>query len=296
MLREADKVNEYLKLGMSFESLELDMEFKDYLNLLFRDPYKQLKKIMKDYDVFKFLMAHYKFKKAVLMEIIKENSYPLLLIVLTYFLSWFFILFFTPNVISLVRDFDISIDTIVLYQLFVKSILWFYHISFLIFLLVMFLLQFKDLKTILFILLSNRIKIVKTYISYRFALMLLLFLEAGIKTQSLIQIMREYGLGDLSKWMSYHIQESLDRGEDFKTGFDTEYIDKNLKHFINLGIMEQDLENALRKYLILAEFEMKHMIKKISTSLKLLTFLVIIILLSLFYLVLYYPLGIMEAL
>ena len=69
----------------------------------------------------------------------------------------------------------------------------------------------------MFIIFCHKFPLVKTYVSYRFALLLLLFLEAGIKTQSLIQIMRTYGLGDLSRWIAYHLQESLDKGDDLMT-------------------------------------------------------------------------------
>ena len=296
MLREADKVYEYLKLGISFEHLDYNLEFNQYLIILFVKPYQELKNIMKDFDAFKFLMAHYKFKKSLLTEIFKENAYPMMLILITYLLSWFFILIFSPNVISLVQDFDVSVDSIILYQTLVRLLLWFYHIVFIVMFLILFSLQFKDLKTIMFIIFCHKFPLVKTYVSYRFALLLLLFLEAGIKTQSLIQIMRTYGLGDLSRWIAYHLQESLDKGDDLMTSFNTEFIDKNLKYFINLGVTDQDLRKALNKYLEIAQFEMKHMIKNLSRALKLLTFLIIIVLLSLFYLVLYYPLGIMEAL
>lgn len=296
MLREADKVHEYLKLGIPFEHLDLNIEFRDYLNILFNEPYLRLKLILKDFDAFQFLMSHHNLKKSLITEIAKENAYPLLLMVLSYLLSWFFILFFSPNVISLVKDFDVSFDSIILYQNFVRILLFFYHLIFMFICLLFLMFQFKDLKTMLFIMFNSKVTILKTYVSYRFALMLLLFLKAGIKTQSLIQIMRTYGLGDLSRWMAYHIQESLDQGEDFKSSFKLSFIDKNLCHFITLGVVDQKLESALEKYLILAQFEMKHMIKKISRGLKLISFLIIIILLSLFYLVLYYPLGIMEAL
>ena len=158
------------------------------------------------------------------------------------------------------------------------------------------LIRSKDIKTMLFIIFSNKILFIKTYVSYRFALMLLLFLEAGIKTQSLVQIMRKYGLGDISRWMAYHIQESLDQGDDFQKSFKQNFIDSNLNHFLNLGVIDQNLENALDKYLLLSQMEMKFSIKIFSRAFKLLSFLIIILLLSLFYLVLYYPLGIMEAL
>ncbi len=296
MLKEADKVHEYLKLGIPFDHLELNIDFSEYLNILFKESYLNLKSIMSDFDAFQFLMSHHKFKKRLLLEIIKENSYSLLLIVISYFLSWFFILFFSPNVISLVKDFGVSFDSILIYQYVVSSFLAIFHLFIILICFLFFLLQFKDLKTVLFIITNSKVTSLKTYVSYRFALMLLLFLEAGIKTQSLIQIMRTHGLGDLSKWVAYHIQESLDQGEDLRTSFKKSFIDKNLGHFISLGVIEQNLESALKKYLILAQFEMEYMIKNISRALKLLSFLIIIVLLSLFYLVLYYPLGIMEAL
>lgn len=295
-LQQIDHILNYMNHGVSFEHFDLDLPFESYIKKCYPNKAEPLLKFLPPLHTLSFLNQYESFSKSLFKDIIKEMLYSFVLLLMGLGISMFFIYRFEPSIRGLLEDYEANLGMLNRYKWILQIGLGFFVGILLLTLIILFLVQSKDLKIMFTVYILRFQSIFKYIISYKYATMLLLFLQFDMKTSDMILFLRTASVGDVNKWLSYHIDVQLQEGKSFDEALHPGYFDQTMIDFLSLGYHHQDVKGYLKRYCDMMHIRIKNDIKRIGVFIKTLVFAYLIMIVAIFYSALYMPLQLMEVL
>lgn len=289
-------VYEGLKAGVDFETLKKIYKLKG--NSL--DEYIasfNVKSIgsLNASDLLKYLVERDGIKERVKKSVIQNLTYPFMLFCIASALTILYIRFFVPSVRGMLLNLGYE-ETMGL---------WFSKMTYLLLMLflivlisILILACFKKNRILLYIQCHRFMpfKLLKQIVTLEFVFTYLFFLKHEIATFDVLKMMRNMKETNIMRWLAYHIHERLDRGEDVLEAFDLSYFDALYPVLFSQGYYSGGLIEMHQIYVNLLLETISHYLKRLSSVLKLIFYVYIMIYIAMFYSLLFQPLRILEGL
>ena len=285
-----------MRHGVGFDHFKMDEDFDAFVQTCYPKHAASLLQILPSLHTLDFLHQYSNFKTKLVQDVLKEMLYSFVLLIVGIGLSYFYIHQFEPSIYSLLNDFGVSAAALKKYKIIIQICLFVFNMFVALIIILLLLAQSKDLKIIITIYFLKYLKFAKQLISYQYAMMLLLFLQFDLKTSQMIQFLRISSIGDINKWLSYHVESSLDQGSDFANSLSLDYFDSMMVDFISLGSLHSDVNRYLKQYCDLMEKEVRLKMKQIGRFFKTIVFSYLILIVAIYYASLYLPLQLLEVL
>ena len=294
--KKIDLVLDYVSMGLELDSLELDMSLDSFVSLIHDKKYSLLKEHLSPYDILNYMKEYQSFQYDLVAQFFKEGMYTLVLLVAAYALSWFFLGKFSVSVLEMVLSFDVDVSMIYRYQRVTQMFLWLVHVCVIVLIVFYALFQSLDLRILFYIKTHQRFKFLRDFVTYRYAMVMSLFLKYGVKTQFMIGVMRHSSLDSFSRWLSYHVEDDLLSGRSFSESLNQSYFDPKFVLLVDQGLRRHCFEVNVNRYLDMVKKSIAQHLKRFMQVFKLIVFMYLLILMAMFYSVLYLPMQIMEVL
>lgn len=294
----------YLEAGVDFEQIRnlLKLPYdtlEQFCSTVYKDHpqvYLKLKSLFSMPMILRYYNDYSLFKNQLLNQIYQQLSYPLILFTCIYILMTFFILKIFPMIFSLIVSFDITMPMLRWLHYFVVIIyiiLTIIVVSTLILILV--LLKKQHLK--LFVIICHQYPWFKTFkmiYTQMFAYTFLLIYRLGASTQQILEIMRVSTLSYFVGWLSELTTYQLEEGESLIESLDNHFLDDQFISLFQLGRVDNKIKEYLEAFLELNHKRIFINIKKISLTLKQITYGLLAILIIIFYQILLSPMQMMS--
>lgn len=286
----------YLEHGLKFEELNYDESLSDYIYICFPKDSEKLLEHLPPFQTLQFLKNYYDFSSDLKRKIFKEMLYSLVLLIMGLLLSYFYVYRFEPSIRSLLIDYGTNVSMLNRYRILLQGLIIVMNTFVMFLVLVVFMIQSKDLKIMINVILLGHSSLYKKLISYQYTMMLLLFMQFDMKTSDMVSFLREASIGDINKWLLYHVESQLSDGLMIHECFEIRYFDQYLIDFMALGYHHQDVYSYLNKYCAMSSKDLDVKIKKIARFFKMFVFSYLVIIVAIFYSTLYLPLQLLEVL
>lgn len=230
-------------------------------------------------------------------KVVKVLLYPIALIVISILLLFFYGYKFGPNLVVMLSEY-LNTSTLTK-QIYVIRLLALLSLVIVLFTIVLFvLLSISDISIMLYTLMCNYdvFNVFKEYITYMFSICLLYILKLEVSTVDSIRELRSLKQLRYVAWLSYHIDEGLNDGKSMKEVFSSKYLSSTFSLLVVQGLISDDLVGSIQSYCDLALVNIDTKIKRIGSIVKLISYVVIIAIIALFYSALFKPLSILEGL
>lgn len=248
-------------------------------------------------DQLEFYIGFSAFEKDTMQHLFKKMIYPIFLLVIGFILSFYFSSYFAPSILNLLKDFSIQkIELSILYwsMMLLKYLYFMLFLS--LFILVIFLLQ-KNWAFVFYIRFHQKkwMKLIRNIMTIRFTYVYLYLLKKDLNTQHILQEMKEVkGIQDVS-WLAFHIEKDLSLGYTLHEAFNSSFLSPLYIVYLNHGYYTESMIDSLEKVLTILEGLVLTQCDKYIFIFKTVSYALILVMVSVFYIYLFQPLSIMEA-
>lgn len=285
-----------LKSGLSFELLcqYYDLEY-DSLDTYLKKQHKRIFKHLNAETQLEFIVEVDKLNSTIFQSIKKHLTYPLFLMLMGVMLTIVYKVLFVPNIVSMLKDFGYQESYMVKFGELMYSIL----LIFLSIMIVLFLFCLnKTIRFLIYIRFHNFkiMSLLKEILTIRFVFCYDFLLSKGHPAKSIIKYLRSMkGFEDV-RWLTYHIHQDLDNGKSLDESIDLPYIDLICVQMFKQGYLNNTLISSLSEYIHFGMNQIELKLKRWGQTLKLLSYMYIMIYIGLFYSLLFKPLQMLEGL
>lgn len=248
-------------------------------------------------DNLRFHIRYSSFEEALKTNILQDILYPLFLLLLSFILTIAFNHSFAPNILEMMAGFNVKTTKLELIIVFTKmlNILW--YLLILILGILLLILLSKDLPYVLYIRFHQKpyFKTIRNIMTLRFCFVYQFFLNHNLNTQEFIKITQDVqGLDDI-KWLTNHTKRNLEKGAALKDAIDLTYFNPMFKLYFLKGYFNHDLNNSLKEYNLLLEKIIHQDVKQLLRRFKIFVYVYILLFIGIYYIFLFQPLSILEA-
>lgn len=285
-----------LKSGLSFELLcqYYGLEY-DSLDTYLKKQHKRIFKHLNAETQLEFIVEVDKLNSTIFQSIKKHLTYPLFLMLMGVMLTIVYKVLFVPNIVSMLKDFGYQESYMVKFGELMYSIL----LIFLSIMIVLFLFCLnKTIRFLIYIRFHNFkiMSLLKEILTIRFVFCYDFLLSKGHPAKSIIKYLRSMkGFEDV-RWLTYHIHQDLDNGKSLDESIDLPYIDLICVQMFKQGYLNNTLISSLSEYIHFGMNQIELKLKRWGQTLKLLSYMYIMIYIGLFYSLLFKPLQMLEGL
>jgi len=242
-----------------------------------------------------FSLKRNKFRKNLEEKLRKNLTYPIVLMLTSLMISYFFIHFLIPQIMNSFSEFEMQAQ----FQMFIDFIRIIQKVLFLfLFLISTFLIICRNhiLKILLYSFSYKKFSktIFFDWISLEFANLLSLLYQSGLSIQECFKAIHILKRQVLLSNISYHILTQLEEGKSLRLGITNAKITKELKAYFLIAIESGDFIGVLNDYLEFKELSFQKRLNKIAQILQLSSYLYISILLIIMYQIIFLPMQLIN--
>lgn len=230
--------------------------------------------------------------------LLKELLYPILLFIGTWIGLFIFTFFCFPTLISLFRNFSMSITNLVV----IKSCFMIVCITISIINLLTLVLLIGCRQNYIRLYLYSKIcrlfknNLLKTYQSNLFARFYRQCSLAGIKTKQTMKLLQSIEIHPVLVLISKQVEKSLNEGETMEDSLKNNLLDRTLIQYMKLAIYSSTMDEMLEGYIKVNEERMHRTIKRFSKGCQLISYGCIGFIIIVVYQILILPLTLMAEL
>lgn len=230
------------------------------------------------------------------IEIVQKSiSYPLILWIMSIFLTYILAFVLVPGMEGIIQEFGLNTQ-------FINSVLWgsrlVLFLSLVVFALLVMVLILYPIKTHGFIIMIFLLKfrITRMFLTLLFATTMKEYLDKGVPFRNIFQVLRLESHSKYIKWLSYYPDMDLKEGIGFTNLYRQDLFDEKFQVIMKSNQIKGDIQYWLDTYISFTQIEITKSVHRISQLFKgiVITYLVIII--GIFYNIMFIPMQIMEVL
>ncbi|MBQ7223460.1 MAG: type II secretion system F family protein [Erysipelotrichaceae bacterium] len=235
-------------------------------------------------------------EKGLLKKTAGSLGYQILLVVLSFILLVFFQQVMIPSIVSslaLPQEKTTAIMTVfrIISISEITGFLALGTVSFLLYLVVR-----RKKETYLWAWLHGKKKdrLIRMYVTSEFSRRLSSLLERGIRLPEAVGIIRSQQENRLTALLGYHLEDLLEKGENFQDSLKLEYFDDEFHPLCIMGLKTGDFDGALKDYMEMVEIRLQTIVKRTSVIMQGVCYGLVTVIIVLSYLVLLMPLELLE--
>lgn len=265
-------------------------------------PYQRINPAMTRYfnhhDILSLYHQFIQSKHIISKVITKEFLQAAILLVLALVLSCFFVFVFLPQVDQLMRSLGNTQSVLKWMGWIVSFILAVTIALFLILVCLALFLCSMEYRIMAYILWHEKrlFWVIKLYVTRNFAIMFKTFLDHGIKTQAMIDAIRNSAIDRFSRFFAYHIDDDLQKGSSLGRSLAISYLDRRFVLITQKGLSGSSLKQDVNGYIDSSIHELDYCLRRWSRWFKMFVYAYLIVLIAFYYRVLYLPMAILEVL
>lgn len=272
--------------------------FTEYLNKDIKKYFMSFVSYLSFKDALSLSMKMLKKEKGLKNKIMKEISYPMILMIVTIAGIFLFNRYCFDTLISTVSEFNADIASAILFRQILDisiDIIFIFVI-----LIIIILIFFGRKKRIVFayIVLDKYMpnSIFKEYLSSRFVLYFNECHKTGLKTKDSIEILKSFHFEPLVSFIAFHVDTDLLSGKNMVEAMRNKYIDDRLSRFIKIAINTSELNMMLDGYILQFEKRFKKYMNKLSLGIQLTSYILVGIVIIFVYQILFIPMSMIGGL
>ncbi|AMC93355.1 hypothetical protein AOC36_05000 [Erysipelothrix larvae] len=252
---------------------------------------------LNDIDLLKRYVEIKKYTHKFMIGLFAKNTYPLILMSVSYFMLWFHLSFFSGFVKDLLVDTGVKnsssfINFISGSLVLVKSIC--------VLAIVLFALFIRTPKNRIIVYGFIKDTPLALYyvniVSYLFSETLLCIWKSNNSMKHVLDVMRTYDLGLEPQWVAFQIDANLEKGDPLSSSLDVPMLSPLLIGFIKTGLYNNRLIENLERFNKISTEIMNKNLSRIHRYISFISFVDVLIVVSLYYGLLYQTLKIVEVL
>lgn len=285
-----------LKSGLSFDLLcqYYDLEYES-LDTYLKTHNQRIFKHLNAETQLEFIVEVDQLNSTIFQSIKKHLTYPIFLILLGAMLTVIYKVMFVPNIVNMLKDFGYQEDFMIKFG----DIMYSFLLIVICVMVILFILCLNKTMRFLILIRFHNFKImslVKEMMTIRFVFCYDFLLNKGQHAQSIIKYLRSMkGFEDV-RWLTYHIHQDLDNGKSLDEAIDLPYIDSICVQLFKQGYLNNTLLSSLSEYINFGKNQIELKLKRWGQTLKVLSYVYIMIYIGLFYSLLFKPLQMLEGL
>ncbi len=140
----------------------------------------------------------------------------------------------------------------------------------------------------------KRDKLIRMYATSEFSRRLSGLLERGIRLPEAVGILRSQQENRLTALLGYHLEDLLERGENFQDSLKLEYFDDEFHPLCLMGLQTGDFAGALKDYMEMVDIRLQTLLKRAALIIQAVCYGLVTVIIVLSYLVLLMPLELLE--
>ena len=271
------------------------MSTEEILNHPYAYKYKFLYHTIGIIQFLDFILKQNKYKKRIKNILLKNLTYPLVLLGISLLMSYFFIYILIPQILNSLSEFQIGNEiNLFIHMLSIIHLFLFLLVGMFFF----FWLLTRNKKMQILIYSSCYRKFTKNIIIDRLSLdyahVLLLLYQSGLPIQECIKIIHALKEQYIISIISYHIKTELEEGKALKNVITKSKLTEELKAYLLVAIESGDFKNVLQDYVTFKEEIFEKNITKIAKMLQMGAYSYISLLLVIMYQVVFLPMQMLN--
>lgn len=218
-------------------------------------------------------------------------AYPCILLFVTITALYLFDLYGLDSIFSIVSSFDQGLKLYsnirLLFRIVIQTI---YYLMILIILLSLYFSRPSKM-AYLYLFLSKYFpnSLISTYYSEEFVSLLLICVNRGYGSKQSLQILKKMKNKPVISLMSFHLEESLLKGETLNEATKQKYFDNSLSRFIKIANFSKDFKTILEAFVQLSRVKINRKMKQYSQTIQLFTYSFIGLIIVFIYQILFLP-------
>ena len=272
--------------------------FVDYLGKEIRKYFMSFISYLSFKDSLSLSITMLRKEKNLKGKIIKEISYPMILMVVTLSGIFLFNRYCFDTLIMTVSEFNADIASAVLFKRMLDICIDTLFVAVCIILITILFFMHKKRIVFAYIMLDRYMpnSIFKEYLSSRFVLYFNECHKTGLKTKDSIDILKSFHFEPLVSFIAFHVDTELLSGKNMIEAMKNKYIDDRLSRFIKIAINTSELNMMLDGYIMQFEKRFKKYIKKLSLGIQLTSYILVGIVIIFVYQILFIPMSMIGGL
>jgi len=284
-----------LKNGYSLKEIstllpDYAMDKEMILNHSYAIKYRSLYHNIGMIDFLEFILNQNKFQKRMENISKKTLSYPAFLLLTSLAISYFFLSYLIPQILSSLNEFQI--ETQLTFLIHAIEIIQFIFFMMLLLVIVFYLLtRNKQLQLLIYAYTYQNFSrnIIFDWISLQFANILLLLYKSSLPIQECIKATHALRQQYIISTISYHMKNQLEDGKTLKTVITSAMLTKELKTYLLVAIESGQFLSVLIDYVHFKEISFESRINKLAKTVQFVAYTYISLLLIVMYQVIFLP-------
>lgn len=305
-LAEITLVLAYRQLNINYDTIRTELSLKpdslqDYTRLIYTNnlsAFDQLRQYLSYEQLLEIDVAFKSFNRKLKQDIFKQLWYPSLLLVVLFMVLSLFLFRLYPSLHSLLVEMDLTTTSVSFIYGFLLVVFIGMSLFFLVFLVSLLLLLNQQNQKIFILLFKNSrlLLLGKKIYTHFFAYLFHLYLAYGASTRQILTLMKTAQFSNIVRWLAILTIYELDEGQSIDEAFNPALFDPSFIRFIHIATLANTLKEHLERYLDLNERIIKVMIKRLSTVLQSVVYVLIGLLMILLYQLLFTPMQLLNSL
>ena len=242
-----------MNVQMIQEVFGQDIQSIDKRFTILTTEYQSMKSEIGELKMNHFILAKHTYQNNIKDKTIKLIIYPLILLIILFFLLIIFDVYIIPGLVDVMIVFNNSLQLITLFSYFVRFIIIIYALIIICFLLLVY--QIKKRPYIFYLKALDRgvFKLIIEHFSIQFASYYLILLKQGINTKQTFTLLSKIKDNKILLSITKQCIDNFLKGEDMVFTINQLPVDKTLKKFLLTGYATGTTQILLDEYINLAD-------------------------------------------
>lgn len=244
----------------------------------------------------KIALAFYTEEKKSEKSLSKAITYPIILLFVSLTALYLFDMYGLDAIFEMLKSFNTDLSMYQNLRVIFRILVYTFYFGFLIFAILAIYFLSKKRIVLLYLFLSKHklFSLVHIWCCQKFVSLFLVCDKLGYKTKDCLEILKSMKSKPIISFLAYHMDEKLLEGSSLMEASKQEYYDETLSRFINIATYTNNFVVILENYLELTKEKVTKKMKKLTTSIQLITYGFIGIIIIFIYQILYLPMQALQ--
>lgn len=244
----------------------------------------------------KISLAFYFEEKKSEKTLSKAITYPIVLLFISLTALYLFDMYGLDSILQMLKTFNVDLSFYERLRIVFRILVYSFYFSFIIIGLLVIYFSSKKRIVLMYLFLSkyNLVKTLRVWSCSKFISLFLVCVELGYKTKESLEILKSMTSKPIISFLAFHMDKKLLDGGSLLEASTQEYYDETLSRFINIASYTNNFTVILDNYLELTKEKLEKKMKRITTSIQLITYGFIGMIIIFIYQILYLPMQALQ--
>jgi len=226
----------------------------------------------------------------------KAITYPIVILFVSLTALYLFDMYGLDSIFEMLKSFNTDLSTYQNLRIVFRTLVYVFYFGFLLISILAIYFLSKKRIVLLYLFLSKHklFSLLHIWSCQKFVSLYLVCDKLGYKTKDCLEILKSMKSKPIISFLAYHMDEKLLEGASLLEASKQEYYDETLSRFINIATYTNNFIAVLENYLELTKEKLVKKMKKLTTTIQLITYGFIGIIIIFIYQILYLPMQALQ--